>query len=186
MKISLRKANALQLEINAYISKQQVSHILEVNEFETNIEESINKLSSEFMNDYNNKLKLFDVICEIRNKIGQANAESGINSLLTELASITNKIKISTVSIDKRSSYSLENVKKRFEKLIETSKAGGYSHAFIVEVLDAEDNDSLKKNITKLKKSKQKIQDSLLELNIRTEINLSDESVEILQEHDLI
>ena len=45
MKISLRKANALQLEINAYISKQQVSHILEVNEFETNIEESINKLS---------------------------------------------------------------------------------------------------------------------------------------------
>ena len=53
-------------------------------------------------------------------------------------------------------------------------------------VVSQDQIDQAKSEILNLKKQKQKLNDEILELNIKTEIPLSDETVKLLQQEGLI
>jgi len=185
MNISLRKANALQLATTNYAQSIQLTHTFEITEYTTDLEKVIEKNRQEFRTNYNNKLKLTDVVNEIRTKLGFANANYGVSNILAEIASIDAKLRFSTTTRMKNLCLSIEDANKRLEKLIERSKTG-YSSNILFEILDDEMSESLRKDVLSLKKKKQKLQDGLLTINITREIELSKEAVEILKEHDLI
>jgi hypothetical protein len=53
-------------------------------------------------------------------------------------------------------------------------------------ILDKEEVDGFKKLAAVSKKNKQKLQDEILELNVKTEITISDNAVSVLQAEGLI
>jgi hypothetical protein len=62
----------------------------------------------------------------------------------------------------------------------------GYNDHVETGVLTQEQIDTFKADLSALKKEKQSINDKVLELNIRTEIVLTDEVVKILQAEQLV
>jgi uncharacterized protein YdcH (DUF465 family) len=70
----------------------------------------------------------------------------------------------------------------------ENSRRSLYGHSDTVSttVVSQEQIDQVKVEIKNLKKQKQKLNDEILELNIKTEIPLSDEVVATLTEEGLI
>ena len=62
----------------------------------------------------------------------------------------------------------------------------GYSDTVSTGVLTADQIESIKGDIRELKKQKQSINDKVLELNVRTEIELDDGVVEILTKEQLV
>ena len=62
----------------------------------------------------------------------------------------------------------------------------GYNDTVSTSILSKDQIDQAKAEVLNLKKQKQKLNDEILELNIRTEIPLSDEVVATLQAEGLI
>jgi hypothetical protein len=62
----------------------------------------------------------------------------------------------------------------------------GYNDDVTTSILDKDEVEGFKKLTTVSKKNKQKIQDEILELNVKTEITISDKAVAILQAESLI
>jgi ribosomal protein S13 len=62
----------------------------------------------------------------------------------------------------------------------------GYNDTVSTSVLAQAQIDQAKKQISDLKKQKQKINDEVLELNIKTEIPLSDEIANVLAQEGLV
>ena len=85
----------------------------------------------------------------------------------------------------------LEVVKGKIEKIKARpadarSSIYGYNDTVSTSVLAQAQIDQAKKQIADLKKQKQKINDEVLELNIKTEIPLSDEIANVLVQEGLI
>jgi uncharacterized protein YdcH (DUF465 family) len=70
----------------------------------------------------------------------------------------------------------------------ETSRRSiyGYTDTVTTTVIGQEQIDQVKTEIKNLKKQKQKLNDEVLELNIKTEIPLTDDVVKVLTEEGLI
>ena len=62
----------------------------------------------------------------------------------------------------------------------------GYNDTVTVNLLTADQIDGYKSDLRNLKKDKQSINDKVLELNIRTEIELVEDVVKILQAEQLV
>ena len=78
--------------------------------------------------------------------------------------------------------------KIRNDKNVESARSRiyGYSDTVTTGVLSAEQITQAKAEVLSLKKQKQKINDEVLEFNIKTEIPLSEEVVAVLQAETLI
>jgi len=85
----------------------------------------------------------------------------------------------------------LEVIKGKLEKIKSLkdearSRIYGYGDTVSTTVVSKEQIDQAKGEILSLKKSKQKINDEVLELNIKTEIPLADDTVATLQAEGLL
>jgi uncharacterized protein YdcH (DUF465 family) len=191
MNISLRKSSAIQNGINDAIKSIKIEATLELNEFQDVVAELKKANDALFTND-SRRQRLLLALYNIRGLVGTANAQSGIDLKLATAAFIEKRIaqldelaKLAAVTelavingkLDKIRNDKSENSRSRIY---------GYSDTVTTTVVSQEQIDQIKAEIQNLKKQKQKLNDEILELNIRTEIPLSEDVVKTLTEEGLI
>lgn len=190
MNITLRKANAIQNSINDALKNIKINLTLEINEF-LNIEESISNARAQLLENDNRRQNLAMVLYNIRALVGTANVNSGIDTALAKAAFIDKRIIQLEQLSDTAEMISLEVIRGKIEKIKNrkddaASRIYGRDDIVITSVLSKEQIKQAKTEILNLKKQKQKINDEILELNIKTEIPLSDDVVKILTNEGLI
>lgn len=189
MKISLRKANSLQNEINDRIrSIQPTSHSrVQLNEFQ-NVAEEMARAEVTFIKQIDRILYLELALFEIRKAVAHANSQQNISDLLADVAFYDRKIKFYTDLSNQEVSLPLELINKRLDKIKNSTERDSYYGRDTVDVSIVTDKmrDEYKTKVNEMKRKKQASQDRLLELNIKTEISLSSSVVDTLSQEGIL
>jgi uncharacterized protein YdcH (DUF465 family) len=191
MNITLRKANAVQNSINDTVKNIRVDLTVEINEFQT-VEDTLSKVNNELITNDGRRQNLTMALYNIRALVGTANAASGIDTALAKAAFIDKRIGQLEQLANGTEITPLEVIKGKLEK-IKNDKGDntrrsiyGYSDTVSTGILSKEQIAQAKTEILNLKKQKQKLNDEILELNIKTEIPLGDDTVATLQAEGLL
>jgi hypothetical protein len=190
MNITLRKANAVQNSINDAIKGIKFDTTLELNEFQDPAAE-LKKANDALFAADSRRQKLLLSLYNIRGLVGTANASSGIDLALAKAAFLDKRISQLDEIATLKAHTDLQIITGKLEK-VKTRPADarssiyGYDNTLNTTVVSQEQIDQAKGEILNLRKQKQKINDEVLELNIKTEIPLSDDVVAILQAEGLI
>jgi hypothetical protein len=125
---------------------------------------------------------------EIRAKVARANAESGINDHLANVAYLEKQISHNTMLASKGAQTALRVLNGQVKKLSEVKEDGyGYSRRDVVtSIFTEEEVEDFKRTAADFKREKQRIQDLLLELNVQTEIQLDEETARFLEKADIL
>ena len=190
MNITLRKANAVQNSINDAVKNIKIDLNVELNEFQ-NIEEVLGKANNELVINDARRQALTMALYNIRALVGTANASSGIDTALAKAAFIDKRIGQLEQLANASEIISLDVIKGKLEKIKSLkdearSRVFGYGDTVTTSVLGKEQISQAKTEVLNLKKQKQKLNDEILELNIKTEIPLSEEVVKTLQAEGLL
>jgi uncharacterized protein YdcH (DUF465 family) len=191
MNITLRKANAVQNSINETVKNIRVELTIEINEFQ-NVEDTLSKANNELIANDGRRQNLTMALYNIRALVGTANAASGIDTALAKAAFIDKRIGQLEQLAGGTEITSLEVIKGKLEKIKndkgENTRRSiyGYSDTVSTGILSKEQIAQAKTEILNLKKQKQKLNDEILELNIKTEIPLGDDTVATLTAEGLI
>ncbi len=191
MNISLRKASALQNSINDAIKSIKIETSLTLNEFQDVAQELKNANDTLFNND-SRRQRLLLALYNIRGLMGTANAQSGIDLKLATAAFVDKRIsQLEGLVVDPVTNLAvitgkLEKIRNDNSDTGRRSSIYGYTDTVSTNVIGHEQLDAISAEIKNLKKQKQKINDEVLELNIRTEIPLSEEVVATLQSEGLV
>jgi uncharacterized protein YdcH (DUF465 family) len=190
MNISLRKANAIQNSINDAIRSIKIEANLEINEFQ-DPEVELKKANDNLFQADARRQKLLLGLYNIRGLVGTANAQSGIDLNLAKAAFIDKRVSQLEDIANLKPYTNLDVLKGRLDKIRnrkEESRASLYGRDDVVSttVVSQEQVDQAHAEIRNLKKQKQKLNDEILELNIKTEIPLSEDVVNTLTAEGLI
>lgn len=190
MNISLRKANAIQNSINDAIKNIKIDLNVELNEFQ-DVESAISKANATLVENDGRRQKLTMALYNIRALVGTANAASGIDTSLAKAAFIDKRIAQLEQLSSATEMTALEVIKGKLDKIKNDKSESrrslyGYNDTVSTSVLAKEQIAQAKTEVLNLKKQKQKLNDEILELNIKTEIPLSDDTVATLQAEGLI
>jgi hypothetical protein len=190
MNITLRKANAVQNSINETIRNIKIETAIEINEFQ-NVEEELQRANNTLMTNDGRRQKLLLAMYNIRGLVATANASSGIDLALTKAAFIDKRIAQLEELAKLSSITALDVIKGKLDKIKnrkEDSRASiyGVSDTVSTSVVAQEQIEQAKTEVKNLKKQKQKINDEVLEMNIKTEIPLPEDVVATLTTEGLI
>ena len=188
MKLTLRKANALQTAIQDHIKTVDISTSLALNEFQVPQAELSIARNTLLVND-KRRADLTMVLYAIRGAVGNANSQAGVSDLLARAAYLDKRIgqlKGLTESKVVESEVVIEGKLEKLRTQEKNSRMYGYNDTVDTGVLTAEQIEGFKKVMQDLKKEKQTINDKVLELNVRTEIDLTEDVVQILQSEQLV
>lgn len=190
MNITLRKANVIQNNINEVIRGIKMETSIDLNEFQ-NVESELRAANDKLMANDSRRQKLTMSLYNIRALIGAANTQCGIDTALAKAAFIDKRIsQLEEISCLKPLT-SLDVIKGKIEKIKSLkdearSRIYGYGDSVTTTVVSQEQIDQARTEILNLKKQKQKINDEILELNIKTEIPLSEDVVKVLEAEGII
>ncbi len=191
MNISLRKASALQNSINDAIKSIKIETSLTLNEFQDVAVELKNANDTLFNND-GRRQRLLLALYNIRGLVGSANAQSGIDLKLATAAFVDKRVaQLEGLVVEPVTNLAVINGKLdkiRNDKSEHGRRASiyGYADTVSTNVIGHEQLDAISAEIKNLKKQKQKLNDEILELNIKTEVPLSEDVVKTLQTEGLI
>jgi hypothetical protein len=191
MNITLRKANAVQHSITEAIKNIKIDLTVEINEFQS-VEDVITKANSVLVENDSRRQKLTMALYNIRALVGTANTASGIDTALAKAAFIDKRIGQLEELAKATEITALDVIKGKLDKIRNDksestrSRIYGYSDSVTTGVLSLEQIAQAKGEVLSLKKQKHKINDEVLELNIKTEIPLTEDVVAVLQAEALI
>ena len=192
MKVTLRKASALQTSIQDAIKAVEVTVKVDLNEFEDTAE-VLAKANANTINNDIRRASLTACLYDIRSLVGSANVMCGINDRLAKAAYIDKRLgQLATLVQADALQDSMVVINGKVEKLKsekgENSRRSiyGYSDTVSTGVLTQEQISGFKAQVLDLKKSKQTLNDEILELNVRTEIELPTEVELVLNQEGLI
>jgi len=190
MNITLRKANAVQNSINDVVKNISFDATVELNEFQDPGVELTKANEALFAADARRQ-KLTMALYNIRALVGTANAASGIDTTLAKAAFIDKRIGQLEQLATLKPYTDLDVIKGKLEKIKSLkdearSRIYGYGDTVSTTVVSKEQIDQAKAEILNLKKQKQKLNDEILELNIKTEIPLSDDTEAVLKVEGLL
>ena len=190
MKITLRKANALQQNINEALRGIRLEPTVSITEFEDVITK-IDEANELIFKEVNRQVDLNLALYTIRGLVGQANSAE-IDGLLTQIAHNEKMIALNNHLLTTPKRVALDVLKGKLEKIKSIpedairSSVYGRQTEVSTGVFSDEAFKAFKTTVLKLKKEKQKLQDKVLELNIKTEIELPEDVVAILKAEDLV
>jgi len=175
MNITLRKASALQNSINELIKHTDFTTEVKLNEFQSP-ETLIEQANVAFNQALSRKESLYSALYEIRKAVSRANAQNSVDQILAEVAHLDKSIAMYSELAGKKPTDSMEMLKGRLDK-IRNAKEDSYSslygrHELATGIFQAVDIEAFGRKLTELKRNKQQLQDRLLEINVRTEIQL--------------
>jgi hypothetical protein len=190
MKINLRKANALQLSVQDAIKSIKFDTEVKINEFQV-AEDVIAKAREDFAAKQERHRGLLNSLYDIRKAVSQANAAQGVDVKLADVALMDKKIQYLADLAGKTVRESVEVVAGKMDKLRnrkEDARNLYYGHDATVDtsIFTAEDIAGFRTAVSMGKKAKQKLQDELLDINVRTEIELSADAVTVLTTEGLL
>ena len=180
MKITLRKANAIQSSIVEAIKNVEIVTNISIDEFRDS-EDMIKKSNNVLMSNIQTKIDLTYALYDIRILVGNANVHSGINTKLAEIARLEKIVQLYT-NLSSTPVRVEENVINGKLEKIRNSKDDNYYRTTEVStsVLNSQEIENFRSTVANYKKAKQRLQDEVLESNVRTEIELSEETVQVL------
>jgi hypothetical protein len=192
MNITLRKASALQNAIQEAIRSIDITVKVELNEFESP-DVALTDANHKLVTNDQRRNALTKVLYGIRAQVGESNALSGINKSLALSAYIDKRVgQLTALTQADALQDNMVVINGKIEKLksdkSETSRRSiyGYSDTVSTGVLTQTQVTAFKDELLSLKKEKQRFNDQILELNVRTEITLSAETVAVLTQEGLI
>lgn len=190
MNVSLRKANVIQNSINEAIRNIDIETSIEINEFQ-NVEEMLQAANNKLFENDTRRQKLLLALYNIRGLVGAANAQSGIDMKLATAAFVDKRVIQLEELSNAKPLTDLAVIHGRLDKIRnrkEESRSSLYGRDEVVttSVISELQLKQIREEIKNLKKQKQKINDEVLELNIKTEIPLSDDVVNTLTNEGLI
>lgn len=186
MKLTLRKANTVQTAINEAIKGLDLSTSVTLNEFE-GVQEQIDAVRGRFWKAAETRTGLVMALYEIRAKVAQANAASGINDHLARIAYLDKQISHNTMLAGKGPQTSLRVLNGQVGKDAEAKSDVYYGRqATTTSIFTEQEIESFKHAAADYKREKQRLQDVLLELNVQTKIELNEETVGFLEKADIL
>jgi len=188
MKITLRKANALQNAIQDHIKTLDVKTSISLNEFQNITGELALARGAAFENDFK-RARLTKALYGIRARVGRANVESGVADLLTEAAYVDKRLGHLKGLTESKAVEPESVLTGKVEKLRNTDSKNrmyGYNDTVDTGVFTPDQIEVYKADMRSLKKEKQSINDKVLELNVRTEVELDADTVALLQAEQLV
>lgn len=188
MNVTLRKASVLQTAINDAIRGIGTDAEVAVNEFQDG-EATVQAAADAFRASVARRDALTRALYSIRSEVAQVNYTSGVNTMLTQVAELEKQIQFYSILAAKTPRLEAKVLEGQLTKLRNAevkSSIYGYKESVNTSVLTAEDIAGFKKTVSELKRAKQKLQDSILEANVRNEITLSDTSEATLRSEGLL
>jgi hypothetical protein len=187
MKVSLRKANALQAAIVEAISALDLSVEVSINEFERPTEK-MQEAKSKFDTNLATRKALQAAQYDIRRKVAVANATAGINDILADVAHIEKDISFYTRLTKLGPALENDVIVGKLGKIKGRGEDQFYGREDVVRttIFTEVELEDVRATLASLKKSKVSLQDSLLELNVSTEIEISEESEKVLARAGII
>lgn len=189
MNISLRKANVVQNSINEAIRSIDITTHIDINEFQ-NVAEVLRAANNKLFENDARRQKLLLALYNIRGLVGAANAQSGIDTKLATAAFVDKRIaQLEELSSNKPVTDitvlngKLEKIRNRKD---DSRSIYGRDETVSTTVISEDQLKQIRDEIMNLKKQKQKINDEVLELNIKTEIPLSEEVVSTLTKESIV
>lgn len=186
MQVSLRKANALQVAINEALKSLEFKAEVAINEFQdpTSV---IEAAKQKFDRNVQRRWNLLAALYDIRTKVSTANAANSIDNLLAELARIEKDLVFFAPFAKASTSTDLKVITGKLEKIAGRTEESYYTKAEVeTSIFTDTDVDTYRTYLSTFKKKKQELQDQLLEVNVRTTIELAKSSVEVLKAEDII
>lgn len=186
MELNLRRANAVQTAINEAIKSLDLNTSVTLNEFE-GVKEQIDAVRERFWKDAETRSGLVMALYQIRAKIAQANAASGINDHLARIAYLDKQISHNTMLAGKGAQTSIRVLNGQVKKDAEAKSDVYYGRqATTTSIFTEQEIESFKHAGADYKREKQRLQDILLELNVQTKIDLNEETVQCLKKADIL
>lgn len=186
MKLTLRKANAVQAAINEMVKGLDLSTTVTLNEFEE-VQEQIDAVRNRFFTHNATRAKLVGALYEIRRKVAVANAEAGINDMLADVAALEKQIGYNNQLAAKGPQTAMRVLNGQVKKNAEAKDEYSYSRRDVVtSIFTEEEVEDFRRKVADSKREKQRLQDQLLELNVQTEIELDGETARFLERADIL
>ena len=188
MKITLRKANALQNSIQDHLKTIDVKTSISINEFQDHVAELACAREGVVKNDERRR-SLTKALYDVRAQVGRANTEAGVADLLTQAAYVDKRIghlKGLTESTATESDVVLVGKLDKMKSRTDSARSYYDKDSVDTGVLTAEQIAVFKSELSQLKKEKQTINDKVLELNVRTEIELAADVVNLLTQEGIV
>ena len=163
---------------------------MSLNEFEA-AEQVINTKAAESVKAFQRQVNLIEALYDIRSKVAQSNTNSGITEILTQIARLDKLISVNQKMAERTVRFSTELVEGRLNKIRNSkdeSRAMLYDryNELSTGVATEESNKTFKEAVAAHKREKQRLQDLVLEANVRTEIALQPETENTLRIEGLI
>lgn len=187
MNVTLRKANAIQASINEALKGLEFNDTVSINEFQ-NVAEAFDAASTKFISNLARRLDLTSALYEIRKSVGSANYNASIDSRLAEVARLEKDIQFfgKYASAKVRESDAVINGKLDKIRNRKEDTYYGRNEEVSTSIFTTEQVEKFKQSLASAKKQKQKLQDELLEANVRTEITLSEQTVATLTKENIL
>lgn len=190
MKITLRRASALQNRIQETLKGLTVKTTVSLNEFEDTqaLLEGARNLAISTDRD---RYELTRVQYRIRGLVGNANSEAGIDSRLTDVARIDRRItqlnELVAEGTEQTNMTVLTGKLERKRNAPATDRSFLYDHDRIsTGVFNDGDLSGFRTELAQLKLERQKLNDEILEVNVRTEIDLDSDTEFALRRFNLV
>ena len=189
MNISLRKANAVQNSINEAIRGIDIRTTIDINEFQ-NVAEVLQTANNTLFENDARRQKLLLALYNIRGLVGAANSQSGIDMKLATAAFVDKRVSQLEELASAKQVVDLAVINGKLEKIRnrkdDARSIYGRDEVVTTSVVSEGQLNQIRDEIKNLKKQKQKLNDEVLELNIKTEIPLTDDVVNTLQAEGLV
>ena len=187
MKLTLRKASAIQSLILDKINSITLTPTIKLNEFQV-INTTIARAAETLQIDISIKEALYEVFYEIRSSLGKVNAAVGINAKLARLAESEKLIQLYREVANKSFLQTDRDVLIGLIGKLKNSSAGDYRYNSDVTtgILDNVALTIFETKLAELSRQKQKINDEILELNVSNLIELSDRASTLLISFNII
>lgn len=194
MKVSLRKAHALQQEINRVLGEIPLRGVVELDEStpaDRDVIENVIEIHTQsFREEVARYDRLVDGLAEIRNSVARVNSEIGVDSLLSKLAAVDRMIRVlSDINlagdvVDGGDTAAISYKLKRLQDPEAHSKIP-YRRENSLRVRVANEAD-LRGMLSELRRERARLNDQLLESNIRGGIQLSPDLERLLRDEGVI
>lgn len=187
MKITLRKANTVQVAINDALKGLEFTDSVSINEFQT-VDSEIASAVAKFYNNVSRRIDLLDALYEIRKAVSGANYNASIDSTLADIARLEKDIQFFSTYAKGKVQESELVLNGKLDKIRNRKEETYYGRSddLTTSLFITQDIDKFQEIVSIARKQKQKLQDTLLEANVRTEIELSERSVTTLAKENII
>lgn len=185
MEINLRRANALQISLTNQLKKLEPTARVSLTEFH-DAGRFLDESREKFLAQVRNSDELISAIYNLRNLISQTNSQAGVDYILTEIAGVEKHISLYEGLLKNPVQEPIHIIRGRLEKLANPAQTHYGRDEIESTVLLAEDVAEFESKLGQLVRQRQSLQDQLLEINVRTKVELTALLISVLNKYSLL